>query len=90
MSTTRSGDMVSPQVGKIGIISELNNANFRLQGTPFNLKNDGETAVTLSVNLWSMESGEFVATRFETGWNPEIIREIQQTSLSNLTLKWGY
>jgi hypothetical protein len=89
MSTTRSGDMVSQQVGKIGVIDNLNNSNFML-GAPFNLKNDGETAVTLSVTLWSMHPGDFVETRFETGWNPEIIREIQQTSLSNLNLKWGY
>jgi hypothetical protein len=90
MSTTRSGDMVSLQIGKIGVISNLNNVNFKIQGTPFNLKNDGETPVTLLVNLWSMQPGEFIATRFEIGWNPEIIREIQQTSLSNLNLKWGY
>jgi hypothetical protein len=44
----------------------------------------------LSVSLCSMAAGEFVSTRFETGWNPEIIREIQRTSLSNLNLKWGY
>jgi hypothetical protein len=89
MSTTRSGDMASPQIGKIGTVSGLNDANFSIPGTPFNLKNDGETAVILAVNLWSMPKGEFVSTRFETGWNPEIIREIQQTSLSNLNLKWG-
>jgi len=90
MSITRSGDMVSPQIGKMGIISDLNNANFSIEGIPFNLKNDGETSVILSVRLWSMPVDEFVATRFEPGWNPEIIREIQQTSLSNLNLKWGY
>jgi hypothetical protein len=82
--------MVSPQIGNMGAVSDLNNSNFSIPGNPFNLKNDGETAVTLSVNLWSMEPGEFVATRFETGWNPEIIREIQQTSISGLNLKWGY
>ena len=90
MSTTRSGDMVSPQIGNMGVVTNLNNANFSIPGIPFNLKNDGEAAVTLSVNLWSMKPGEFVSTRFETGWNPEIIREIQQTSLSGLNLKWGY
>jgi len=90
MNTTRSGDMVSAQIGKMGIIGDLNNANFSIPGTPFNLKNDGETAVVLSVNLWSMPKGEFIITRFETGWNPEIIREIKQTSLSGLNLKWGY
>jgi hypothetical protein len=89
MSTTRSGDMVSQQIGKMGVIGGLNNSNFTIPGTPFNLKNDGETAVTLSVSLWSMDSGEFVETVFEPGWNPEIIREIQQTSLSDLNLKWG-
>jgi hypothetical protein len=82
--------MVSLQIGKMGIISGLNNANFSIPGIPFNLKNDGETAVTLEVSLWSMQPGEFVSTRFETGWNPEIIREIKQTSLSNTVLKWGY
>jgi hypothetical protein len=82
--------MVSAQIGKIGAIDGLQNGNFSIIGVPFNLKNDGETPVTLSVNLWAMEQGEFVATRFDTGWNPEIIREIRQTSLSNLNLKWGY
>ena len=60
-----------------------------MEDTPFNIKNDGETAVVLEVNLWGMEPGEFVATRFETGWNPEIVREIKQTSI-NATLVWGY
>jgi hypothetical protein len=90
MSTTRSGEMVSQQIGKMGVIGSLNNASFLLPGTPFNLKNDGETAVTLLVNLWGMPPGEFVATRFEVGWNPEIIREVRQTSLPSLNLKWGY
>jgi len=90
MNTTRSGDMVSAQIGKMGIIDDLNSANFRIPGTPFNLKNDGETPVILYVRLWSMPNAKFVATRFEPGWNPEIISEIQQTSLSNLDLKWGY
>lgn len=52
-------------------------------------KDDGEGAVFLEVNLWGMEPGQFVKTRFETGWNPEIVREIKQTSI-NPTLIWGY
>lgn len=90
MSTTRGGEVVSPQIGKIGVIDNLINGNFKNEDTPFNVKNDGETAVVLEVNLWGMEPGEFVSTRFETGWNPEIVREIRQTSLANLNLKWGY
>lgn len=90
MSTTRGGEAVSPQIGSIGVIDNLNNGNFKNEDTPFNVKNDGETAVVLEVNLWGMEPGVFVSTRFEVGWNPEIVREIRQTSLANLALKWGY
>ena len=32
---------------------------------------------------------KFISTRFETGWNPEIIREIKKTS-SATALVWGY
>lgn len=90
MSTTRGGEVVSPQIGKMGPIEDLNNGNFKIEDVPFNIKNDGGTAVKLEVNLWGMQPGEFVKTRFEVGWNPEIVREIKQTSLGNLALKWGY
>ncbi len=89
MSTTRGGEVVSPQIGNIGVIDNLINGNFKIEEIPFNIKNDGETAVVLEVNLWGMEPGVFVSTRFETGWNPEIVREIKQTSI-NATLLWGY
>ncbi len=89
MSTTRGGETVSAQIGRIGPIEGLSTGNFKMEDTPFNIKNDGETAVVLEVNLWGMEPGTFVATRFETGWNPEIVREIKQTSI-NATLIWGY
>ena len=82
--------MVSAQIGKMGVISGLDTANFVMNETPFNIKNDGAEAVELEVNLWSMEPGQFVKTRFEVGWNPEIVREIKQTSTTNLNLKWGF
>ncbi len=86
--TTRSGEMSSAQIGIMGEITGLDAENFKLE-VGFNLKNDGESAVFLEVNLWGMEPGEFVNTRFEPGWNPEIIREIKQTS-QNVALKYGY
>ncbi|NCB42922.1 MAG: hypothetical protein EOM59_09910 [Clostridia bacterium] len=89
MSTTRGGEVVSAQIGKIGAVTGLDSGNFKMEDAPFNIKNDGEAAVELEVNLWGMEPGEFVKTRFEVGWNPEIIREIKQTSI-NATLVWGY
>lgn len=87
--TTRSGEMPSAQIGVMGEISGLDAGNFK-QEVGFNLKNDGEAAVILEVNLWGMEPGTFVQTRFDTGWNPEIIREIKQTSQAGLNLKFGY
>lgn len=86
--TTRSGEMASAQIGVIGEITGLSEGNFRKE-VGFNIKNDGESAVILELNLWGMKPGEFVKTRIDTGWNPEIVREIRQTS-QVLNLKFGY
>jgi len=90
--TTRSGDMVSAQIGVLGVISDLETTNFKLDnGVGFNIKNDGEQAVELEVNLAGMEEGVFVKTRFELAWNPEIVREIKaDAGLENYDLKYGY
>ena len=89
MGQTRGGDAVSPQISNIGPIEGLSNGNFKKEDVPFNIKNDGQAAVELEVNLWGMEPGKFVKTRFEVGWNPEIVREIKQTSI-NAALLWGF
>lgn len=83
----RNGDLVSAQISVAGNV-DFSGGNFQ-KDTPFCLKNDGEAAVVLEVNLWGMPEGEFISTRFETGWNPEIIREIKETS-SATALIWGY
>jgi hypothetical protein len=91
MDKTRSGEFVSPQIGKMGTIADLNNGDFTLSdGQAFNLKNDGTQPVTLSVQLAGMGDGDFIETQFECGWNPEIIKTVKQTSLSGINLKWGY
>lgn len=84
----RNGDLVSAQISVAGEIDIIHGENFK-KDTPFCIKNDGETAVVLEVNLWGMPEGAFIATRFETGWNPEIVREIKATSQTNALL-WGY
>lgn len=84
--TNRNGDLVSAQISVAGPVA-FNGGRFRLD-TPFCVKNDGE-AVMLEVNLWGMPEGEFITTRFETGWNPEIVREIKETS-QKTALIWGY
>lgn len=48
MSETRSGETVSAQIGKMGAIDNLNNADFSLpDGQCFNIKNDGTQPVKL-------------------------------------------
>lgn len=58
MSTTRGGETVSAQIGTIGPIEGLSTGNFKMEDTPFNIKNDGETAVVLEVNLWGHGAGQ--------------------------------
>jgi hypothetical protein len=91
MSITRSGEMVSAQIGKMGLIDNLQEANFSLSdGQCFNIKNDSTQPVQLEVQLAGMPNGEFVETNFEIGWNPEIVKTVKQTSLSSINIKWGY
>lgn len=91
MGTTRSGEGVSAQIGKMGTITWLANGDFSLaDGKCFNIKNDGNSAVMLEVQLAGMSENETVTTLFEVGWNPEIVKAVKQTSLSSLNLKWGY
>lgn len=88
---SRSGEQASIQIGKIGEIKGLENGDFSLpDGQCFNLKNDGVSAVELTVQLAGMEEGDFVTTRFDVGWNPEIIKVVRQTSQPSGSLKWGY
>lgn len=87
MEETRIGSNVSAQIGRMGVVS-LTNGSFRLPGnTPFNIKNDGEDPVELTVCLDKMAEGEYITTMFDPGWNPEIVREIKSGDVSNI--KWG-
>ena len=86
---TRSGEMVSAQVGIMGTVTDLDTKDFSLaDGQPFNIKNDGIAPVELEVQLAGMPDWETVTTKFDCGWNPEIVKVIKQTSLSN-NLKFG-
>ncbi len=86
---TRSGDMVSPQIGRMGVI-DCSAGDFRLaNGQSFNIKNDGDDDVVLQVQLASMADDDSVETTFATGWNPEIVRCVKQSDAS-VNLKWGY
>lgn len=82
----RKGDAVSAQISDMGAVVFTDGEPFRL-GQPFCLKNDGECPVFLEVNLWGMPRGKYISTRFECGWNPEIINEIKPTAAKGLF--WG-
>ena len=91
MNETRSGEHVSAQIGKMGIIDKLTMNNFSLpDGQCFNIKNDGTQPELLSVQLAGMNDGDFIETQFDCGWNPEIVKMVKQSSLSGINLKWGY
>jgi hypothetical protein len=84
----RAGGEVSPQISEMGAITGLDSANFSLPNKSFNIKNDNAAEVTLEVNLSDMDKGTYISTKFEVGWNPEIVREIKMTSAGG-DLKWG-
>lgn len=93
MADTRSGEMVSPQIAKMGTITDLTTENFKLpDGNCFQVKNDGFAPVTLQVKLAAMsDDDDFITTVFQIGWNPEIVREIKaDVSINNVSLLWGY
>lgn len=91
MAETRSGEQTSQQIGVMGVIESLQNGSFSLpDGACFNIKNDGASTIELSVQLVGMKDGDFITTRFEQGWNPEIVRVVKQSPLAGLDLKWGY
>lgn len=89
MNTNRCNVGTSLQVGVIGVIEGLGSANYE-NGNLFQIKNDSDDYVTLEVNLANMPEGEFVETRFEPGWNPEIVRVIKKNTTSGLDLKYGF
>ena len=54
------------------------------------IKNDGISPVELEVQLAGMPDGTTIKTKFDCGWNPEIVKVIKATSLSSINLKFGY
>lgn len=82
----RDGVACSPQYSVIGDI-DTSGEEFHLpRMQAFNIKNNGSTAVTLTVQLAGMDG--FVDTPFQPGWNPEIVIAIQTNGESNL--QYGY
>ncbi len=89
MNQTRSGEFASVQIAKMGIL-DASVSNFKMpNGVAFNIKNEATAPVKMSVRLAGMPEGAFITTTMEVGWNPEIVVEVQATSVAH-DLKWGY
>jgi len=88
MEETRIGSIVSSQIGRMGAI-DLSEGEFRLSdGMGFNIKNDGDAAVSLDVILDKMAEGDYVTTKFYPGWNKEIVRAVKSDDTVT-GLFWG-
>lgn len=88
----RSGESVSPQVAKMGVL-DCTSGNFTLPESDggFLIKNDGNTPVVLKVRLVGMpDDSALIETRFDMGWNPEIVKFVEKSTLSSINLKFGY
>lgn len=93
MDKTRSGWNVSAQIAKMGwIYTDEMIDDFQLEdGNCFQIKNEGEEPIELTVQLAGMNDEETVTTNFDPGWNPEIVRRVVGILGSeNYNLKWGY
>jgi len=93
MGTSRTHDNTSDQWTVCGEITDLETANFQVEnGQLFNIDNENETAVVLSVKLARMET--FVSKKFLPGPNPFLIKEIEAnvvlTAPELALLKYGY
>lgn len=90
INVNRQGATVSAQISVMGSI-DISDSDFLINGGyyDFNIKNDSEIPVVLNVRLAGMPKGEYVSTTFYPGWNPEIVKAVQQDGTVTTDLKWG-
>ena len=90
INVNRQGSIVSAQISIMGSI-DISDSDFIIDSGhyDFNIKNDSEIPVVLNVRLAGMPEGEYVSTTFYPGWNPEIVKAVQQDGTVTTDLKWG-
>lgn len=92
MGKTRTHETTSDQWTVCDAITDLATANFTLTGRLFNIDNENEEAVVLSVKFSDMDT--FVSKKFLPGPNPFLIKEIEMnevlTAPELALLKYGY
>ena len=69
-------------------ITNLASADFIME-EGFLVKNDNDNAVELDVKYIGDPTGTWVTTKFQPGWNPDVLVAIKQTANGG-TLLWGF
>jgi hypothetical protein len=86
---TASGASTTLQIALMGIVANLAVADFSLPDNAlFMLKNDGPAQIELEVKL--ANSDAWILTKFDPGWNPEILKAIKINASADINLKYGY
>jgi hypothetical protein len=86
---TAAGAATTLQIATMGTIANLAVADFALAGSAlFMLKNDGPAQVELQVKL--ANSADWITTKFDPGWNPEILKAVKTNASADINLKYGY
>lgn len=95
---TPTGNTVSFHISEIELINVTNGDYISAIKTGTLIKNDTvdltdpnnpiPKSVLLEVKL--INDDNFVSTYFAPGWNPEIVKEIKQSSIEGINLKRGY
>lgn len=92
INETRNGEETSLQISRMGVL-DISSADFKLDDKSdggFLIKNDGTAPVFLKVRLLGMkDTDEFIETRFEVGWNPEIVKTVKKKTDVTTNLKYG-
>ena len=88
LENTITGHEVILAPTNFGLIADLDTTNFDLGGSPFIVKNEGESDITLSVKPVNGDS--FVDTVFKAGeWGLENVKEIEANATYYENIKWG-
>lgn len=92
INETRTGEETSLQISRMGVL-DISTADFSLDDKSdggFLIKNDGTSPVFLKVRLLGMkDTDDYIETRFEVGWNPEIVKSVKKNTSVSTNLKYG-
>ena len=88
---TKKGQVVRMQVTEWENITDLKTEDFSKEGVAFVIKNENDASIVLEV--MPFDGDTFVATKFNPGWNIEIVKAVKTNILLTddelANIKWG-